>query len=210
MGSLAAISARISSNAAARYIVALAAAVLAVAARWLLSSILGDYLPYVTLYPAIAFGAWFCGVGPSILLTVVGIVGARYFIVVPRYSLNIPDVPQGVGLLVFCAGAALIIAIGELVRRDSASLQRAQSDLEGRVQQRTAELAAANHNLGELSARLLHLQDEERRRIARELHDSVGQTLAALSMNLAAVGADIERLAKTATILRTAPRWSTT
>src|SRR5258705_8548517 len=74
-------------------------------------------------------------------------------------------------------------------------------DLEERVQQRTAELAAANHNLGELSARLLHLQDEEGRRIARELHDSVGQTLAALSMNLAAVGADIERLAKTATTI---------
>jgi signal transduction histidine kinase len=55
--------------------------------------------------------------------------------------------------------------------------------------------------LGELSARLLHLQDEERRRIARELHDSVGQTLAALSMNLAAIGADIERLAKTATTI---------
>jgi PAS domain S-box-containing protein len=35
----------------------------------------------------------------------------------------------------------------------------------------------------ELSARLLRLQDEERRRISRELHDGVGQLLAALSMN---------------------------
>jgi PAS domain S-box-containing protein len=36
-----------------------------------------------------------------------------------------------------------------------------------------------------LSARLLRLQDEERRRIARELHDSVGQLLAAIKMNIA-------------------------
>lgn len=39
----------------------------------------------------------------------------------------------------------------------------------------------------ELSARLLQLQDEERRRMARELHDSTAQTLSALSLNLALV-----------------------
>jgi PAS domain S-box-containing protein len=36
----------------------------------------------------------------------------------------------------------------------------------------------------QLSSRLLHLQDEERRRIARELHDSLGQYLTALKINL--------------------------
>ena len=36
-----------------------------------------------------------------------------------------------------------------------------------------------------LSARLLSLQDEERRRFARELHDSVGQQLAAMKMGIA-------------------------
>ena len=41
--------------------------------------------------------------------------------------------------------------------------------------------------LRELSGRLLRLQDEERRRMARELHDSTAQTLAALSLNLALV-----------------------
>src|ERR1700737_590256 len=201
MASLVATSARISSNAAARYVIAFCAAILVIAARWALNPTLGDYLPYVTLYPAVAFAAWCCGVGPSALLTIVGILGVRYLFISPQYSLSIPDVPQTVGLLAFASGAAAIIAIGEFVRRDSAALHLAQGALEEKVQQRTAELNVANHSLGELSARLLHLQDEERRRIARELHDSVGQTLAALSMNLAAVGADIERLAKTATTI---------
>ena len=42
----------------------------------------------------------------------------------------------------------------------------------------------SEHALGELSARLMRLQDESRRRIARELHDSTGQDLAALKLNL--------------------------
>jgi signal transduction histidine kinase len=44
--------------------------------------------------------------------------------------------------------------------------------------------AAAKEQLRTLSLRLLHSQDEERRRIARELHDSTGQNLAGLVMSL--------------------------
>jgi PAS domain S-box-containing protein len=46
------------------------------------------------------------------------------------------------------------------------------------------ERKQAEQSLRLLSGQLLHLQDQERRRIARELHDSAGQILAALSMNL--------------------------
>jgi CheY-like chemotaxis protein len=49
-----------------------------------------------------------------------------------------------------------------------------------------------------LSARLLRTQDEERRRIARELHDGVGQLLAALNMNLGVLFAEKSRLSEEA------------
>jgi len=47
-----------------------------------------------------------------------------------------------------------------------------------------SERKRAEEGLRLLSGKLLHMQDEERRRIARELHDSAGQILAALSMKL--------------------------
>lgn len=50
----------------------------------------------------------------------------------------------------------------------------------------------------EFAARLQEMQDEERRRLARELHDSVGQTLAALGMNISVVQAQSYRLDSTA------------
>ncbi len=46
----------------------------------------------------------------------------------------------------------------------------------------------------EFAARLQTMQDEERRRLARELHDSVGQTLAALSMNISILQAQSHKL----------------
>jgi len=56
-------------------------------------------------------------------------------------------------------------------------LRSSQAELESIVEQRTAALR-------QLSSRLLSLQDSERRRIARELHDSLGQFLVALKLNV--------------------------
>jgi signal transduction histidine kinase len=72
----------------------------------------------------------------------------------------------------------------ETARRELAQLN---ATLEMRVNERTAELKTANEGLRELSGRIFQLQDDERRRIARELHDSVGQLLAAIAMNMAVI-----------------------
>jgi C4-dicarboxylate-specific signal transduction histidine kinase len=60
-------------------------------------------------------------------------------------------------------------------------VRKSHAELEQKVHERMAELRIANENLRELSGRLQQLRDEERRQIGRELHDSVGQMLAALS-----------------------------
>jgi len=78
-------------------------------------------------------------------------------------------------------------------------LKKAHDELELRVQHRTQELAHKNEEIRELTGRLLKLQDDERRRLARELHDSTGQMLVAMKMaldqmSLEAKGEKIESL----------------
>lgn len=70
-------------------------------------------------------------------------------------------------------------------------LRDARDALEVRVEERTTELERANKALREtekqlraIPARLLAVQEEERKRLARELHDSIGQTLAAIKYGI--------------------------
>ena len=95
-------------------------------------------------------------------------------------------------------------------------LQQAHNQLDLRVTERTAALSQAlsslksevdvreqtEERLRHLSLRLMTTQDEERRHIARELHDSAGQTLAAVKMTIAsfelagAKAADLPKMLK--------------
>lgn len=79
-------------------------------------------------------------------------------------------------------------------KKQEEELRRAHEELETRVRERTADLMAAEESLRALSARLLQAQDEERRRLARELHDSAGQLLAALNMNLVPIEEEADKL----------------
>src|SRR6202162_5011629 len=75
--------------------------------------------------------------------------------------------------------------------RDSEERSRTLADaLDAQVQFRTSELERRNAELRELSGLLLESQDAERRHIARELHDSAGQTLTALGLELARMSED--------------------
>lgn len=187
---------------AIRYGLATLSAMAALLLRELLSPFLGAENPYHTVWAAVVFAAWYCGVGPAILATLLGGLGVWYWFLPPTRTFHLQDPKAQIsGIVGFLFFSGLIIALGEANRRSleksrraEEELQKAHDELEQKVKERTAALEAANAGLGELSSRLQQIRDEERRQIARELHDSVGQLLTALSMNIAVVQSQVGHL----------------
>ena len=69
-------------------------------------------------------------------------------------------------------------------KRAEEALKAAHEELERHVRERTIDLVDANERLKVLSGRLIEIQELERRAIARDLHDEIGQALTAMKLNL--------------------------
>lgn len=195
-----------------RYAVALLAMGAALGLRSVFQPILGGSMQYVSLSAATVFAAWYCGLGPAIVSTIVGIVAANMLFLPPYLPLGRYSEREIVGEVLFVAFSAAIIALGETARRAwfrlghvHEILLRSRTQLKYRVRHRTAQLQQTNQDLRDLSARLLRVQDDERRRIARDLHDSSGQALTALKLELVGIQRELaERDPQTALRLASA------
>ena len=180
---------------AVRYALALLITAAALALRELLNPVLGDLGPFLSIYAAVTLTSVYLGAGPATLTAILGLLGStHFFLSQDHFSFESgSDLVYAVGYLVV---AATIIVLAERSRRALVQVEAARQTLEQKVGERTRELQVALSQLQaelsvhaemeearrKLSARMLQIQDEERRRIARELHDSMGQTLAALKM----------------------------
>jgi signal transduction histidine kinase len=201
-----------------RYGLAVLAVIVALLLREVLTPLLGENNPYHTVWAAVVFSAWYCGLGPSVVTTVLSLVGVWYWFLPPTHSFALENPETAIsGMVGFLFFSSFIIALGEANRRSFArsqwaegQLRAAHDELEKKVEERTADLNLANESLRELSSRLQQMRDEERRQIARELHDSVGQLLAALGMNLDVVmsqshkldGAGVRAIAENASMVQ--------
>ena len=99
--------------------IALAAAVFL---RWLLDPWMGDALPLVTLFGAVAVAAWLGGYRPAVLVSLLGYVACEYLFISPRGSLSLGHLggfglANAIGLVAYLFTCAIIIGFGDAARR---------------------------------------------------------------------------------------------
>lgn len=164
-----------------RYGVAVASVALATGLKLLLDPLLLQQAPFLLLAGAVMVAAWFGGLGPGLVATALGALSADYFYLAPVGSFTGP-VGAGFWLQVlFVLQGVLITALAQALHL---SRQRAEkSTLE--VKRHQEELAGRERELHDLVGRLIVAQDEERRRVAYEVHDGFTQMAAAAYRRLA-------------------------
>jgi PAS domain S-box-containing protein len=107
------------------YALGFVAVVAAVLLRWLLDPLMGDALPLVTLFGAVAAAVWLGGYRVAIPVTLAGYIACHYLFITPRGHFNFTDRANIVGLVAYLFTCALIIFFGEATRiAETRALQR--------------------------------------------------------------------------------------
>lgn len=92
---------------------ALAAAVLV---RWLLDPLMGDTLPLVTVFAAVAAAVWICDYRLAILIALLGYIICHYLFIPPKFGFDF-NVVTVAGFVAYVFTCTLIIVFGEAARR---------------------------------------------------------------------------------------------
>jgi PAS domain S-box-containing protein len=98
------------------YVLSAVALVAAVLLRWLLDPALGDSLPLVTLFAAVAAAVWLGGYLPAIVVAALGYLACNYLFIHPRGSLDWSDDKNLFGVLAYTITSTVIIALGQVAR----------------------------------------------------------------------------------------------
>jgi PAS domain S-box-containing protein len=98
------------------YGLGLVAVVVAVLLRLALDPLMGDALPLVTLFGAVAAAVWLGGYRVAIPVALIGYAACHYLFIAPRHHFDVSDVANLVGLVAYLFTCSLIIVFGEVAR----------------------------------------------------------------------------------------------
>ena len=99
-----------------RYFAAISVLAAAVLLRGLLDPVLGDALPLVTVFGAVAAAVWIGGAGPGIVVTFLGYLACSFLFIEPRGQFALGTYANLIGLLAYLFTCAIIIALGQATR----------------------------------------------------------------------------------------------
>lgn len=104
-------------NSVKDYAIGIIALIAAVLLRWILDPVMGDSLPLVTLFGAIAVAVWWGGPRPAILVAILGYLACDYLFIEPRGHLAILfTVDHVVGFAAYLLTSFVIITFGQAAR----------------------------------------------------------------------------------------------
>ncbi|MFL6216474.1 MAG: PAS domain S-box protein [Blastocatellia bacterium] len=99
------------------YGVAVVVTAMAALLRWALEPVIGNEFPFITFFLGVALSAWFGGLGPGLLATLLGSIISLYRWLPPDNSWFVRDAGTAIGLLTFLFVCSAISALSEGLHR---------------------------------------------------------------------------------------------
>lgn len=126
------------------------AVLLATVARHLLNPHVGDLLPYVFYFPAIAFTAYLGGRGPALLAIVASLIIANHMFVSPRYEILVLSSSSWVGSLAFVIANLTVVVVTDMMRSERRRAESFAKEAERERERLALEMAECAKKESEL------------------------------------------------------------
>src|SRR6516165_9462387 len=131
--------------------VAVLATAVCLLTRWPLRPVLSDSVPHMTFFPAVMIAAYYGGLWPGLLATLLGAVAANYILMGPIHFLHVQGVNDVPALVLFVLTGVIISGLSESLHRVRRRLvaqerQRAEEALR-ETEERFRQLAENIHEI---------------------------------------------------------------
>lgn len=189
------------------YIVAVLVTAFALFVRYLMTPEWGVSLPFITLYPAIAFSAWLGGFGPGVLTTCLGAVAVAFFW--PAHFGGTSTVGDVLALVLFITVGIFVSSLTRALReartraeRNAAELREARDEAERANRAKDEFLAIVAHELKQPLNAMSPAVALIRQRLGRESLGPVERTLDVLDRQITHLGRVVSDLLDASRVVR--------